>query len=314
MVAAAVGNLTASRARCPACDQEAAAQEDVLAALLAELTADSRFRYKLHGGLCLPHLRRAARRSGGQDVRWMIRFMIVRLSVPVPDPEIMAGTPDRGRDLPHGPPAALSGSAEMRLWICQVCRAADDARREQLDLAVTAGCGQPDESWPGGCLCAPHLTDLAGAASAAAPGLLRRQAAGHVRSLAQVLDGQPRLLGIAPGWLSRCARRALAEPDCPVCDGATTAATRELDRIRTVRGEGAHEAATVPLCVRHASRLHAADKVAGSVAGRALTVLAEELLRELDHAMTAGPRCDDAGAAVAAIRHASAFLNGTARG
>lgn len=276
VVAAAADDPAAQAAACPACDQEATAEDRVLSALVDELATGSRAEYKLHGGLCLPHLRRAVRRGRGLDVRWLIRFVITRLDVAEPDPDFLAGGPDLDADDRAILRAALP--AGLPEGVCPACWRAAAAERDQfawLAAAVRGRDGTPQVDM----LCARHVRD-----AASDRGLLAWQAQGEARRLSAVLDGKPRLLGIAPGWLSPRARRALADPDCPVCHGCKVAAADELSRlaaaVREQQGVPA-DSGCVP-CVRHAALLCAADSVAGRLATGVLIDRCREIAIDLE--------------------------------
>ncbi len=308
VVAAAVADLGPQRAGCPACAQEAAAADRVLDILLEEFTSATKTEYKLHGGLCLPHLRRAARRTRHHEVRWLLRFMIARLSAPEPDLDLMAGWPDGDADTRARMRAALPPSYPATAPdTCSVCWSSADFERMHLN-AVSSGrsAAAPD------LLCGPHLRDAADAF-----GLLAQQAEGQAIRLARALDGQPRLLGIAPGWLSAAARRALADPDCPVCRGSGQAAADELGRVRAWLRRAARPPATVPLCARHATWLHGIDAQAGRLAAGALGDHAARLATELDTAFrmrTWAHRNDSRGPEMNAWRRAAVFLDGSVLG
>jgi hypothetical protein len=317
VVAAAIEDPGAVPADCPACDQEAAAEDRVLGILLEELTVDNRTQYKLHGGLCLPHLRRAARLNRKRDVRWMVRFMIKRLSGPRPDLDLIAGQPDPDADSR----AAFRARLPLRLPVsgasaCPVCWAAADTERAQLADPSTgsdtlAGTLQAD------CWCAPHLHDAA-LANRGSTGLLARQAARQAERLRLVLDSRPQLLGISAGWLSYRARRALADPDCPVCRGSEEAASGEIDRVRAVlRAAGPEAHAGLALCVRHARRLSTVDAPAGRLASTMLSEYGAQLVSELDVAFrmrTWAHRGDARGPEMIAWRRAAVFLDGSVLG
>jgi hypothetical protein len=313
VVAAAMDNPSAVPAGCPACDQEGAAEDRVLAILLEEV--EERRQYKLHGGLCLPHLRRAARLNRKRDMRWLIRFMIKRLSESRPDLDLIAGQPGPDTDSR----AAFRADLPLRLpvsgpWTCSVCWAAADAERVRLAEASLPSDSQPG-TVPADCMCGPHLRDVDGGAT----GTLAWQAARHADRLAQVIDGQRQRLGISHGWwLSSRARRALADPDCPVCRGSEKAAANEIDRRRTTLRDAARDPlGGMPLCVRHVSRLHAVDAVASRVASSALGEYGSQLLSELDTASTKqtwAHRGDARGPEVLAWRRAAVFLDGSVLG
>jgi hypothetical protein len=313
VVSAAIADPSAAPASCPACDQEVAAEDRVLGILLEEVP--DRMQYKLHGGLCLPHLRRAGRLNRKRDVRWLIRFMIKQLSEPAPSLDLIAGQPDQDADSR----AAFRADLPLRRpvsgpWTCAACWAVADAERVRLADASASGESQPG-TFPADCMCPLHLRDVGGGAI----GMLAREAARHADRLAQTLDGQRQRLGIAPGWwLSSRARRALADPDCPVCRGSQQASAGEIDRQRiALRDAERHPQSVLPLCVRHLSRLHAADPLAGQLAASALRGYAGQLLGDLDTAFamrTWAHRNDARGLEMTAWRRAAVFLDGSVFG
>jgi hypothetical protein len=313
VVAAAIEDPSAVPAACPACDQETAAEDRVLGILLDEV-GDTR-QYKLHGGVCLPHLRRAARLNRKRDARWLVRFMIKRLSEPRPDLDLIAGQPDPDA----GSRAAFRAGLPLRLpvggpWTCSVCWAAADAERACLADARLS-CDSPPGTVPADAMCACHLRDVGGGGT----GMLAWQAARHADRLAQVLAGQPQRLGISPGWwLSSRARRALADPDCPVCHGRQKAAANEIDRRRAALRDAERDPlAGVQLCVRHVSSLHAVDALAGRRASNALRRQASQLVSELDIAFTMQTwthRGDAKGQEMTAWRRAAVLLDGSVLG
>jgi hypothetical protein len=314
---AATRDLFARPAVCPACEHDAADEERVLDILLDHLQAGDRHAYKEHGGLCLPHLRRAAGLRKNLDLRWLTRFMIVRLSTHSPDLDLLAGRPDPDADvraafraaLPRRPPVSRCGT-------CSVCWAAADAERIRLAESGSSG-GRGPDSYPQGCLCGPHLRDCA-LACADAPGLLACEADRQAERLRPVLAGQPRLLGLSASWLPNRARRAFADPDCPVCHGSDEAAMRETGRLRAAMRD-AEPGSRVPIamCLRHAGCLNDVDAIAGRLAGSSLTAYAGELLSELAEAFrkeTWAHRAETRGAEMTAWRRAAAFLDGAVCG
>lgn len=318
VVAAAAENVGAALAPCPACEHEAAAENRVLDTLLEEIAAEERSAYEEHGGLCVPHLRRAVRRNKKRDVRWLIRFMITRLSAPEPGLDLIAGGPDPDA----GSRAALRAVLPRQLpaedaRTCRACWAAADAERAQLAVARPPGLGQRGDLAPD-CLCAPHLRDAVPGGESSTPEVLAWQAERHAERLARVLDGHPRRLGISPGWLSARARRALADPDCPVCARCPEAVSREIGRLAAMlRAAGGRPQVSLPVCVRHASDLRAADASAGWLAVWALSAYAGQLLTELDDAFrkaTWAHRRDVRGPEMSAWRRAAVFLDGSVLG
>lgn len=314
VIAAVARDLAAGAAPqpsgCLACEQEARAEDRVLSALLENFTAEARGQYEEHGGLCLPHLRRAARRHRSQDLRWLVQFMITRLRAPGPGLDLLVGWPGPGAGSRAAQPAGPgSGPGGAPAAACRVCWAA--ARAEAALLAEVRPTGRgPSPRPPAGSLCGPHLRDAATAEEPTAgrpegftagpdeglvarqvEGLLAGQAEGEAQRLAQVLETRPRRLGISPGWLSPRTRRALAEPDCRVCRGRDEAAASAIARLRAVLRDAAAEPAEgLPLCVRDATRLQAVDAQAARPVLRALCGSAGRLVAQLDAAFAAAAR------------------------
>lgn len=314
VVAAVTRDPGADPAGCPACDQESAAEDRVLGTLLDDLAGMDRTEYKTHGGLCLPHLRRAARHARNPDVRWMIRFMIARLGSAEPDPDLVAGAADpdgdfRARLLTATQTAPPAGA-------CPACWAAAACERALLAEARAAGTAGHGTLLAAG-LCGQHLRDAASGA------LLAWQAELAGARLTAVLDGKPRLLGIAPGWLSPRARRALADPDCPVCTGSERAAADELSRVASAPRDGVTprnrpHALSQQLCARHVTRLRAVNAAAGRRAVSELAERARDLVSQLDADFgirTWDSRVSGAtGPGVSAWRRAAVFLDGSVLG
>lgn len=311
LIAAALQDLAASPATCPACETEETAGDSVLDTLLDELNANERQHYKMHGGLCLPHLRRAARRHPGANVRWLIRFMAIRLSGPRSDLDLLAGWQtwqERDRKTPAAPPAAGRTDWSARAdRACGPCQASTGAQWAQLAAVISAPDDMPTLAAAEELLCARHVHDLALAAAGAKPEPLRRQAERHARRLGRVLDGQPRLLGISPGWQSARARQALTEPECPACRAGGAAASGQLGSFRLLPEDGAGEPGEgPPLCLHHLARLHAIDRRAGRAALGAATAAAAALATQLDLAAAGEPEL-----ATSACWRAARFLDGS---
>jgi hypothetical protein len=313
VVAAVTRDPGADPAGCPACDQEAAAEDRVLGTLLDDLAGGDRSEYKTHGGLCLPHLRRTARRARNLDVRWMIRFMIARLCSAEPGPDVLAGAADPDAHFRAG----LRGAARSAppAGACPACWAAAARERALLAEARASGTGGRGTLAAAG-LCRQHLRDAASGV------LLAWQADVAAGRLAAVLDGKPRLLGIAPGWLSARARRALADPDCAVCTGSERAAADELRLVSSAPRDGATrqhrpQPSSAQLCTRHVARLRAVDAAAGRRAVTELAERARHLVSQLDAdfgTRIRESRVSGAGPGVTAWRRAAVFLDGSVLG
>jgi hypothetical protein len=210
VIEAAVGDLAAGPAACPACEYASSAADQMFGYLLGEATRGDRRTYKQHGGLCLPHLRGAALARRGADILWLVRFMIVRLTAESPSLDVLAGHAGAAG------PRAVPGLSSEDLAMCVVCAAGARAARSVPDGAVQD------------CLCPQHLRDVGMVAGHGATGLLAEQAARNAARLRQVVGGRARSLG---NYLSVRARRALAEPDCPVCRSSAAAFTAAITGV-----------------------------------------------------------------------------------
>jgi hypothetical protein len=293
VIEAALGDCGAASATCPACDHDAIAADRLFGYLLGEATRGDRRTYKQHGGLCVPHLRGAAVARRGADILWLIRFMIVRLTAPSPSLEVLAGHADEtGQPVRPGP-------SHQNPAMCVVCAAGAEAARAELeDMA--------DE-----CLCAQHLRDALTAGCRPAE-LLTEQAALHAARLAQVVDGRARSLG---NYLSVRARRALADPDCPVCRGFDAACARTVARVAgALREPWSASSARPSLCLRHAGDVSAVDPHAGRIAHAYVCESGQQLLGELTAAGERGAAERLTGSIaplMTAVRRAAVFLDGS---
>jgi hypothetical protein len=316
LVAGSLQDLELGPATCPACEQAETAADRVLETLLNDLSASARPHYKLHGGLCLPHLRRAARHYPGANVRWLTRFMIVRLTGPGLDLDLLAGwqawrTQDTKPSAtePLAFLAQRSGGGDLT---CGPCQAATGAERAELAAVISAADGIPTTAREE-LLCVRHVHDLARAAGNFSPDPVRWQAQCHARRLGRVLDGQPRLLGISPGWQSARARLALAEPECSACRIGDAAASKQLGCFRLLpEDEPDAAAASPPLCVSHLARLRAIDPRAGQAALRRAKAAAAALATDL-HLAASKPADSAPEFATSACWRAARFLDGSVR-
>jgi hypothetical protein len=313
---AATGDVCAPAARCPACEHDANAEDRALLTLLEDLAVADRQIYKQHGGLCLPHLRRASCQRKNYDLSWLTRYMLVRLSAHDDDLRLVAGWTDADADAR----AAFRAILPRRLpaggaWLCSVCWTSANAERTQLAEASLAAGPGPDRS--PGCWCGPHIRDLA-VATGGSPGLLASQADLQAERLSRVLDGRPRRLGISAGWLSYRARAAFAEPDCPVCAAGDAAGRAALGHFGAALPDSRPGTGTgLALCVRHARGLRAVDAPAGRRAAAAVRDYAQSLVGELEAAGrkdTWTHRAEPRGAEMTAWRRAAAFLDGAVFG
>jgi hypothetical protein len=295
VIEAAVGDVAARPVACPACEHASLAADRLFGYLLGEATRGDRRTYKKHGGLCVPHLRRAAVARRGADILWLVRFMIVRLTAPSPGLDLLAG------DAWAATGVAPSGPSAEDPAMCAVCAARAEATRLEQDGVA------------GDCLCPQHLHDAVMAAGSGATDLLTEQAALHAARLGQVVDGRARTLG---NYLSVRARRALAEPDCPVCRNSATAVTEAIAGVVSALAQPrTASSARLDLCLRHAHDVNAADQHAGRIANAHLSHRGQRLLGELKAVAetdVAGHLPGSVASAMAAARRAAVFLDGSA--
>ena len=282
----ALRDIGACPAGCPACEHTWVAADRLLGFLIDEATMGDRRTYKEHGGLCLPHLRRAAVCRRGADLLWLVRFMILQLTAPSPGLDLLAGLAgESGWQPVTSSLPARSGDDQAG---CVACRAAAEAARCPRDEAVRD------------CLCARHLREVVRTAEGGVAEVLAQQGALHAARLTRVLDGRSRRLG---NYLSVRARNALADPDCPVCRRQETASERVVGLVaRALREAGSGSSARLALCLRHARDVHAVDEQAARVADASLRIRGRRLIAE----MTA------AGEDVAGVQRAAEFLGGSA--
>jgi hypothetical protein len=327
VVEAAMAGFGRPGARCPACEHDDAAADRVLGVLSDEALGCDRQAYEQHGGLCLPHLRRAAVTGASPNLTWLVRFMIARLdAAPGLDAAavlaVLAGGPDRDAEARLALRLALPGRPDAgRGRTCQVCWAAADAERGQLAAGIAAGRWLAPRS-AADCLCTGHLRDVAvstdGAAGRAAGRLPAAQARLQAARLAEALDGRARRPGLSIRFRSARARDALAQPDCAVCAGRDSAGRREISRVLDVlRGLPPGAPAAITICLRHAHALYGQDQQAGRLAQATLGGPASELQRELADAFanaTWQRRGQPTGPEMTAWRRAAAFLDGAVFG
>jgi hypothetical protein len=275
VIEAALEDIAASPASCPACEHARTAADRLLGFLLDEATPGDRRTYKEHGGLCLPHLRRAAVCRRGADILWLVRFMIVRLTVAAPGLDVLIGS------------AEDTSAGEDQLE-CLVCVVGAEATRSQRDREVRQ------------CLCIRHVRVAAMTAEAGMAGVVAGQAALHAARLERVLGGRSRRLG---NYLSVRAREALADPDCPVCRGREAVSEQEVSRVaEALRDRDSASSAELALCFRHARDLLRVDEQAGRVVEAYVRACGRQLIGQLK-----APD-DDA----AAVRRVVAFLDASA--
>ena len=297
VVGAAVGDIAARPTACPGCEHAACAADWLFGYLLGEATRGDRRTYKQHGGLCVPHLRRAAVARRGADILWLVRFMIARLTAPSPSLDLLAGQAGAATLLASSSPTGEDPA------ICAVCAAEAEAARSERDSAA------------GDCLCPQHLHDAVTAAGSEAPDLLAEQAALHAARLGQVVDGRASSLG---NYLSVRALRALADPDCPVCRCSAAASARAIaDVVSALRRSRSASSAPVDLCLRHVCDVNDVDQDAGCIARAHLSRRGQRVLGQLTAVAemdVAGHRTGSVASASTALRRAAAYLDGSAFG
>lgn len=298
VIEAAVGDVAARPAVCPACEHASSAADRLFGYLLDEATRGDRRTYKQHGGLCVPHLRRVAVARRGADILWLVRFMIVRLTASPASLDMMADHAGAATPLaPLGP----SGADPAMCAVCAAGAAGAAVAMSHRDGAAAR------------CLCPPHLRGAVMAAGGDAADLLAEQAALHAARLGQVVDGRARSLG---NYLSVRARRALADPDCPVCRGSEAARTQAIaDVVSALRQSGSASAAPVDLCLRHARDVGDVNQDADRSMTAYLSDRGQRILGELKAVAqidAAGRFAGSVGSATTALRRAALYLDGSA--
>jgi hypothetical protein len=295
VIQAAVGDLAAGPAGCPACEYAASAADQMFGYVLGEATRGDRRTYKQHGGLCLPHLRGAALARRGADILWLVRFMITRLTAESPSLDVLAGHAGEAG------PLAVPGLSSEDAAVCVVCA-----------VGARAAGSEPDGA-PEDCLCPRHLRDVIMTAGYRATGLLAEQAGLHAARLGQVVEGRARSLG---NYLSVRARRALADPDCPVCRSSDAACTDAITSVvRALRQPGSASAGQLALCVRHARAVSAVDQDAGGIVWAHLGDRGQQVMAQLTAAAddeVAGALARSGASAMPALWRAAVFLDGSA--
>lgn len=312
----------AALAPCPACEHDDAAAGRALDTLLEGLEEPGiRERYLELGGLCVPHLRAAARvRGRRRAVTWLAQTMNLGTSTRPATLDVLAGGPDRDADQRALLRAALPPAGHSPPGVCPVCLAA--ARSEDEALARAAGSGERQPASAAGkepghrrCLCGAHLRDAVLAGHGRAGALLAGQADCHATSLPQLLSSSPRRYGGSPAdWLRRRHPRPGDADECPVCRARAAGVRRELERCLTqLRAPLPARGGEQTLCVRHVLALRAADPAAARAAALAAADHAGALTGELAEAFRKGTwahRHEARGRESSAWRRAAAFLDG----
>lgn len=320
VVEAALRDPLARPAPCLACEQVAGAADRVLAILADDVMTQDRQAYKQHGGLCLPHLRALGRQGRRLDLLWPTRFMLSRLGEETVSLETLAGFSDSDEADREENAGAVPEHRAADRWVCAACWVAAGVERVLLAkaAAVPGSAAAPGDTGrrESAALCPQHLRDAArgrGRRSA----VLAGQAGCHAARLLQVFAGRPRRLGFASGWLSPRARKAFAEPDCPVCRGVHAAGAREVARVaRRITAAGSLDPDD-GLCCRHVRDLASSHASAGDAAVQAAHAHGTLLLAELVHAHAAparGSGQETGRQEPGAWRRAPVFLDGAVSG
>ncbi len=178
------------------------------------------------GGLCVPHLRSAARARGQRGVViWLAETMMTALRTRPPGLERLAGETDDDAEVRAVLRQAIPARARPGPDVCMACLAAARAERDHLAQMsrISGGRGQEDRRV---LLCADHLRDVAGLAGrSGAASILAWQAACHAASMSRMSAPPPGRTAVIPvGWL-RVARRA--DPCCAY--GICSACGRPID-------------------------------------------------------------------------------------
>lgn len=318
------------RMGCPACARDAEGAARALGTLLTGLReVQVRDRYRALGGLCIPHLRAAARQTRRRDAAWIAEVMRSRLVSGQTSLAVFAGEADPDAEvraqLRAGlsmvePPAAVPGDSCP--VVCVVCRAAAEVEGDCLARITGKAAHQEAGSIHACRLCAAHLQD-----TWAQSGAVRADAAASMRGLS---DGfLASLREDATSWLAEVAsagngiavmnllsrRRVLPRggpAQCPVCRAAQSAAEQYLRMLSTAprRGEPA-------VCVRHVFSLRELDSGAGEAAARAVIGRVDELsagLQEAFRKRTWAHRHEARGHEMSAWKRAAAIIDGRVYG
>ena len=312
----------AALAPCPACEHDEAAAGRALDTLLEGLEEPGiRERYLELGGLCVPHLRAAARvRGRRRALAWLAQTLNLGTSTRPPSLEMLAGGPDRDADQRAMLRAALPPAGHSPPGACPVCLAAARSEGEALARPPGSGDGRQPACAAGGepghrfCLCGAHVRDAVLAGRDRAGALLAGQADCQATSLPLLLSSSARRGGNPAGWLRRRHSRPGDAGECPVCRARAACVRRELDRCLTqLRAPLPARGGEQTLCVRHVLALRRADPAAARVAALAAAEHAGALTGELAEAFRKGTwahRHEARGRESGAWRRAAAFLDG----
>jgi hypothetical protein len=304
---------TAVHAGCPACEHDDDAMSRALDTLLDGLADSSvRGRYRELGGLCIPHVRAASKRSSHRLAGWLAETVLAAVTEsPLPSPRWLAGTDHDAEAravLRDTSPATFRRGVDA----CVACLAS--ARSEHGDLAdllhSNVG-GQPDRRQV---LCTGHLSDLAVLAGLQdIQPLLIWQARCLIAAVSR--PSGPRLSrnGPSPRWLRPGHGLARSTRECATCLRRADAAAQAIDEIRALLRAGQSDRHRAPLCVRHLLALRRADRWAGQVTALGAVEHADLLIAELGEAFrkrTWAGRQEPRGQEMTAWRRAAGFLDG----
>jgi hypothetical protein len=316
---AAAGHLAAGTrpaAPCPACEHDAEAARRALDTLLTGLREDGlRDRYRDADGLCLPHLRAAARSAGRRLTAWLAGEMAARLDG-AGGPRtlaLIAGDPDPDADVRVRLRAALPPDLPRHGGdVCPPCLAGALAERAAL-ASPQAG------------LCPAHLHEACadaggrghGPLSAAAAQVLTLNSERPASWLAE--SAEPVGLAGAARALAdrrRHPRHGAGAERCPACCAASTAAARWLEAWSAATARPP----TVPvprLCLRHVMSPRPRDSRAAEAGVRAAAAETAMVLEELEEALrkrTWTNRNEPRGREMSAWRRAAALVDGRVYG
>ena len=285
---------TSPSAPCLGCTRDAEATERALDTLLTGLTEpDLRDRYRDSHGLCLPHLRAAAPRSGRRLAAWLAGDMLARLAAGPPGLALLAGDP---ASLP------AAGLPSPRGDICGACLMAYRLVRDALGDSGSPSAG-PVRGGPSAGLCPAHLRD-----ACAGPAAARLLAAEAERSLAWLAGTTS-----PPGALGRLTARRRSQAGeaadgCPACRAAGAAADQALRALHAAAAGQPPE-----LCLHHVIALRGRDARGAEAAVRSAAGRTQALLAELEEAFRKrswAHRHEPRGREMTAWQRAAALVDG----
>jgi hypothetical protein len=279
---------------CIGCTRDDEATQRALDTLLAGLREpELRDRYRDSHGLCLPHLRAAAPRSGRRLTAWLAWDALTRLDAAPPGLAVLAGDCD----------ADTAARARLRASfpaICAACHTGSLLERDALaHWATTAG---PAEGGSPAGLCPAHLRD---ACSGRAARLLAAETERSLAWLAATASPPGALGNLAP---RRRGRAYQAADGCPACQAAGAPADQALQAL--------HAATPGPppeLCLRHVMALRRRDPRSAEAAVRSAARRTQAVLAELEEAFRKrswAHRNEPRGREMTAWQRAAALVDG----